>query len=106
MAGLTPEKRVQNKILKYLERESEHLPLYYERRQAGGFNYKKGLPDIYFVLNGHHVEVEVKADEEKERTPAQEKWELRFRSLNIPYILVYDIDDFTSYFEALKKDFL
>ena len=55
---MTPEKRVQNKIIDFLK----SIPnLQYERRQAGGFNYHKGAPDIWFVYNGRHCEIEVKA---------------------------------------------
>lgn len=55
---MTPEKRVQDKIIELLKSIPD---LKYERRQAGGFNYKMGSPDIWFVYRGQHVEVEVKA---------------------------------------------
>lgn len=55
---MTPEKRVQNAIIVFLK---THSPIYIERRQAGGFNYKAGLPDVWFVYRGRHTEVEVKA---------------------------------------------
>lgn len=55
---MTPEKRIQNKIIDFLKT----IPnLQYERRQAGGFNYKAGAPDLWFVYCGRHVEIEVKA---------------------------------------------
>lgn len=55
---MTPEKKVQNQIIDFLENQNN---LVYERRQAGGFNYRAGLPDVWFVFNGRHCEVEVKA---------------------------------------------
>lgn len=55
---MTPEKRIQNKIISFLK---TFPSLKYERRQAGGFNYKSGLPDLWFLYKGKHVEVEVKA---------------------------------------------
>ena len=55
------ETLVQTKILKYLtELENKKYPVWHERRQAGGFNYKKGIPDVYFVFLGLHIEVECK----------------------------------------------
>ena len=55
---MTPEKKVQNQIINFLDNQNN---LVYERRQAGGFNYKAGRPDVWFVFNGRHCEVEVKA---------------------------------------------
>lgn len=58
---MTPEKRVQNSIIKYLTSlEKDGYPIFFERRQAGGYSYKKGIPDLYAVLNGIHIEIEVK----------------------------------------------
>lgn len=58
---MTPEKRVQNAIVEYLtELMNAGEPIFVERRNAGGFSYKKGLPDLYAVVNGIHVEIEVK----------------------------------------------
>ncbi len=55
------ESLVQKKILDYLkELEEAKYPVWHERRQAGGFNYKKGIPDLYFVFLGLHIEVECK----------------------------------------------
>ena len=60
---MTPEKRVQNKIVDYLHAlEDEGFPIFVERRNAGGFSYKKGIPDLYAVINGQHVEIEVKRE--------------------------------------------
>lgn len=55
---MTPEKQIQNKILKFLK----DLPdCYVERRQAGGLSYKVGMPDVWCLYAGTHVEIEVKA---------------------------------------------
>lgn len=51
------ETKVQKKIIDFLK----SIPnLEYERRQAGGFSYRKGRPDLWFVYKGRHYEVEVK----------------------------------------------
>ena len=55
---MTPEGKVKEKIVKFLD----SIPnLVRESRQAGGWNYKKGRPDFWFLYNGTHYEVEVKA---------------------------------------------
>lgn len=98
---MTPEKRVQNAILKYLSDLSKTEPLFYERRQAGGFSYKMGIPDIYFVYNGQHFEVEVKAPGGKQSV-MQEKFQEMCEKKNIPYICIDDVEDF----KMLMKDVL
>lgn len=96
---MTPEKRVQNKMIAYLTKLVDaNLPVMYERRQAGGFSYKKGLPDIYCVYDGQHIEIEVKKPG-GERTPAQEKWEAHFRKIGIKYICADNVDDIKYFFE-------
>lgn len=67
-------------------------PVLAQKRQAGGFNYKHGIPDIYVVIDGKHFEIEVKSPNGKRRA-TQEKWEERFKSLHIPYLLVNDVDE-------------
>ena len=62
---MTPEKQVQNKIVGFLKT----LPdCFVERRNAGGFGYHAGVPDVWFVYRGRHVEVEVKAPSTGEAT--------------------------------------
>ena len=55
---MTPEKQVQNKIIGFLKTLSD---CFVERRNAGGFGYHAGVPDVWFVYRGRHAEVEVKA---------------------------------------------
>ena len=55
---MTPEKRVQNAIVDFLKTKPG---IYIERRNAGGLGYKAGRPDLWFVWQGRHCEVEVKA---------------------------------------------
>ena len=55
---MTPEKKVQNSIMDYLKQlDKDGLPVMVERRQAGGFSYKMGIPDLYAVVNGYHLEI-------------------------------------------------
>lgn len=94
---MTPEKLVQSKIMAHLKKlQDEGHPLYYERRQAGGFAYRKGLPDVYFVYAGEHHEVEIKKLGGTMST-TQETWQRRFKQLGIPHICVDSITDFKDY---------
>lgn len=84
---MTPEKVVQNSIIKYFNNLiKENHPLMFERRQAGGLSYKKGTADLWAVYNGRHIEIEIKKLNGK-RTPMQEKWELECRKSNTLYCL-------------------
>lgn len=91
---MTPEKRVQNSIINYLKKmKKEGKPVYVERRQAGGFSYKMGIADVYTVIDGFHIEIEVKAPGGKLR-PMQEKWKQQCEENNIFYICSDNVDDF------------
>lgn len=84
---ITPENKVKNAIIKYFRTlQNDGLPLFYERRQSGGFSYKKGLPDMYFVYKGVHIELELKA-ENGSTSSMQLMWQRKFKEL-------YGIDDY------------
>ena len=53
----TPEDYVKDDIENYLDTLDN---CWRDTRQAGGFSYKKGLPDIYGCYYGYHFEIEVK----------------------------------------------
>lgn len=100
---MTPEKRVQNPIIKYLnELEKEGKKIIHERRQAGGVSYKKGIPDLYAVINGRHLEIEVKAPNGS-LDPMQEKWRDKCIRLGIDYICVDDFEKFKSFLQEKYK---
>ena len=94
MSYTTPEKKVQNKIIEYLKhlRKTNH-PIEFERRQAGGFNYDKGKPDIWVVYNGIHIEIEIKSETGK-LSINQIKWKQRFEKINCEYLVVDSFDNF------------
>lgn len=97
------ERDVQSSILKYLRKlKNQGHPLFFERRQAGGFSYKKGLPDIYFVYKGIHIEVEVKASDGKLSTD-QETWQTIFKELEIEHLVIDDFSEFKEYMTNLIK---
>ena len=90
------EKKVQNDIVYYLKRLSTQHPILVERRQAGGFSYKKGIPDLYAIINGIHLEIEVKAPG-KTLTVMQEKYKRKCERLNIAWCCVDNIYAFKQY---------
>lgn len=97
---MTPEKRVQNKIIEYLKQLKDNgKPIFYERRQAGGYSYKKGIPDLYAVYNGVHIEIEVKAPGGS-LSVMQEKFRDNCQKINILWICVDSVEQLKLYFYA------
>lgn len=90
---MTPEKYIQNDICKYLKSlEDKNLPVFWERRQAGGFSYRKGIPDLYAVINGIHVEIEVKAPGGS-KSSRQEAFERMCKNHSIVYICTDNVKE-------------
>lgn len=102
MSRKTPEKTVQDDITDYIDYlEDLGYPIWYERRQPNGFNYKKGVPDLFVVYNGIHIEVEVKQPD-GERGPLQEKWEKRCNDkYKCEYICIDSFLEFKKYINLL-----
>lgn len=100
---MTAEKYIQNDIIKYLKTlQKEGHPLFFERRQAGGFSYKRGISDLYVVYDGIHIEIEVKALGGK-LSIEQEKWQNTCKKLNILYICAYSLKEFKNFLENIIK---
>lgn len=98
---MTPEKYIQNDICKYLKSlEDKNLPVFWERRQAGGFSYKKGIPDLYAVINGVHVEIEVKAPGGS-RSSRQDAFERMCKERSIVYICTDNVEDVKKLVQSL-----
>ena len=101
---MTPEKRVQNKIINYLKELKEKGELiFFERRQAGGFSYKKGIPDLYMVYEGLHIEIEVKKEKNGELSTMQEKFRDMCIKNKIEYICANNFNDFKDYLYYIKE---
>ena len=97
------ETNVKKKILDYLkDLENRGLPFYHETRSGnGGFNQKKGVPDIWFTYEGLHVECEVKT-EDGHLSTMQEGF--RYRCINIyhnEYINPHSFKEFKEYADSL-----
>ena len=96
---MTPEKIVQSEIMSYFAKlKSLDLPIMYDRRQAGGFSYKMGIPDLYAVYNGIHVEIEVKRPGGSQ-SPMQEKYEMMCKKCNILYICASSLLEVENFFK-------
>lgn len=97
---MTPEKRIQNAIVKYLnDLAKAGMPVFVERRNAGGFSYKKGIPDLYAVVNGMHLEIEVKTPE-GELEPLQETYRRKCERLRMPWVCATCVDDIKPFVET------
>ena len=92
------EQSVQNKIEKYLKENN----IFFEKRQAGGFNYRKGIPDLYFVYNREHIELELK-DPHGSPSPMQLAWQRKFKELyGIDSYIVDSVEDVIKIIESKK----
>lgn len=93
----TPEGLVKDKILHWMrDLEKKGYPVYIDTRQAGGLSYRKGVPDLWGIINGEHVEIEVKRPGGQLST-MQEKFRDRMKRINCKYICVDSILDFKQF---------
>lgn len=93
------ETLLQEKVLKYFKtlQLSGH-PIFYDRRVAGGLSYEEGVPDIYCVYNGVHIEIELKVVGGAVRA-RQEAFERKCRNWGILYIRPDTYKEVVEYFE-------
>lgn len=91
---MTPEGKVKKSITDYFDRLIKGgTPLHYEIRQAGGFNYHAGRPDIWCVYNGRHIELEIKREKGGVASPLQIKNKQYFESIGVPCYIVSSLDE-------------
>lgn len=90
----TPEQKTQNDIERHLkDLQKKGFPIFFEKRQAGGYTYKKGMPDMYIVYNGKHMEIEIKKVGGKP-SPLQLAWQRKLKTLyNIDSYIVSSWDE-------------
>lgn len=94
------EKLLQNKVIKYLKDNN----IFFEKRQAGGFNYRIGLPDIYFVINGKHYEIELKDPRKKIIYKSEQiYWNNKFKEYNIESIISNDFEEIKTFINSKIK---
>ena len=101
---MTPEKRIQNAIIAYFKKlKAAGIDNYVERRQAGGFAYKMGLPDLWVCIFGKHIEIEVKRPGGQLRA-TQEKWATRFVEMGAEYICADSVQDVVKLVEKIRGE--
>ena len=100
---MTPEGKVKKDLYNYIEAlASAGAPIYYEVRQAGGFNYHKGIPDFYIVYKGRHIEIEVKKPGGTQSN-LQIRWQTRFTDLQIPCYCISSVSEFVNIINEIDK---
>ena len=92
------EGKLQSKILSFLKAEMKNDNCYFERRNAVGLNYRKGIPDIWFTKNGQHYELELK-DPAGSRSTMQVKWAERLVRMKCKYALIDSYEQFLELYE-------
>lgn len=99
MAYRTPESALADRCVEWMDAKiKEGAPLYYEHRSgSGGFSYKKGVPDLFAVANGHHLEIELKAPGGR-LSPMQEKFKWRCEAQwHIPHCVPKTLEEFVEF---------
>lgn len=96
----TPEDYVKDDIENYLDTLDN---CWRDTRQAGGFSYKKGLPDIYGCYYGYHFEIEVKKEEGGKTSPLQDRQKHILLGSKCLYILADCLDVVKEKFEEVKE---
>ena len=91
-------------ITSFLRNEMKLGRCYYERRQAVGFGYRKGLPDLWFAKHGKHYEVELKKTK-GERSTLQYHYERFFILIECEYACINSWQGFLDfYYKDDEKD--
>lgn len=91
---MTLEKKIQSDIVNYIKRlQEKKYPIYYEKRQAGGFNYRKGVADLWIVYNGIHFEIEVKRKDGKMSEMQKLQQRIFKEQYKIDYYLVNSLEE-------------
>ena len=102
---MTPEKIVQNAVIKYLEQMIEQgEKVIYFRREAIGQAYKKGIPDIYGSVNGYHVEIECKREAGGQLSPMQVKFKAKMESIGVRYCAPNSIEEFEKFMKEVLRN--
>lgn len=93
------ETLLQTKVMKYFKKlQLEGHPFFYARRTAEGLSYEEGVPDLYCVYNGIHIEIELKILDGSVRT-RQEAFERKCKKWGILYLRPMTYQEVVDFFE-------
>lgn len=101
---MTPEGKVKKQITDYLESLHKEKKVWYQRREAIGFSYKKGVPDLYAVCKGYHIEIEVKRGIGGELSTMQEKFRSECKNYGMIYILADSLYEVKNVIDLLLSE--
>ncbi len=88
--GNEREALVKKKVCEYLDTIAG---LWWDRREALGLSYKKGVPDLYAVYKGYHIEIETKREKGGKLSTMQEKFKAAAPTYGMIYVNAKSVDD-------------
>jgi len=102
---VTPEKIVQNGIIKYMDQMiKQGEKIRYFRREAIGQAYQSGIPDLYAIVRGLHVEIECKREAGGKVSQLQIKKRAELESVGSRYICPNSVEEFKEFIEEVIRD--
>ena len=95
------EAKISEKCLEYLkELKDRGVPIeWFHRSGSGGFQYKKGIPDMYIVIGLIHIECEMKTPT-GHLSSMQIKWRDRFIRNGTPYVNPRSFQEFKEFIDV------
>ena len=84
-------------ITAFLRKEMKAGHCYFERRQAVGFSYRKGIPDLWFAKHGKHYEIELKKTKGS-RSTLQYHYEQTFKKIGCEYACINSWQQFLDFY--------
>lgn len=94
------EAKVKADIMEYLKTRED---VFVQRREALGTSYKKGVPDLYVVYKGYHIEIETKKEKGGHLSTEQEKFASKCPRYGMIYILARSVSDVDHIFKTIDS---
>ena len=105
MSRTTKETKLAKDLLNWFDELIEQgKPIYYEHRSgSGGFNYHRGVPDLFIVIGETHIECELKAPDGK-LSGDQEKFRWKCERRGTPYLCPRTLDEAKGYIKKVLEE--